>query len=47
LLQVGFAVPSRVATDAVRSYRTLSPLPAGLRPPACAAHRLPALFDAG
>jgi hypothetical protein len=28
LLQVGFAVPSGVATDAVRSYRTLSPLPA-------------------
>jgi len=28
LLQVGFAVPSRVATDAVRSYRTVSPLPA-------------------
>ena len=27
LLQVGFAVPSNVATDAVRSYRTLSPLP--------------------
>ena len=27
LLQVGFAVPSSVATDAVRSYRTLSPLP--------------------
>src|SRR5690606_26216155 len=24
----GFAVPSSVATDAVRSYRTLSPLPA-------------------
>jgi hypothetical protein len=28
LLRVGFAVPSSVATDAVRSYRTLSPLPA-------------------
>jgi hypothetical protein len=28
LLQVGFAVPSSVATDAVRSYRTVSPLPA-------------------
>jgi hypothetical protein len=28
LLQVGFAVPCDVATDAVRSYRTLSPLPA-------------------
>src|SRR5207249_884162 len=27
LLQVGFTVPSRVATDAVRSYRTVSPLP--------------------
>ena len=30
LLQVGFAVPSNVATDAVRSYRTVSPLPASL-----------------
>jgi len=30
LLRVGFAVPSSVATDAVRSYRTLSPLPATL-----------------
>ncbi len=30
LLRVGFAVPSRVTTDAVRSYRTLSPLPATL-----------------
>jgi hypothetical protein len=29
LLQVGFAVPPRVATGAVRSYRTVSPLPAG------------------
>ncbi len=28
LLQAGFTVPSSVATDAVRSYRTLSPLPA-------------------
>jgi hypothetical protein len=28
LLQVGFAVPPRVATGAVRSYRTVSPLPA-------------------
>ena len=28
LLQVGFAVPPNVATGAVRSYRTLSPLPA-------------------
>jgi hypothetical protein len=28
LLQVGFTVPSSVATDAVRSYRTVSPLPA-------------------
>src|SRR6516225_4208837 len=27
LLRVGFAVPSRVTTDAVRSYRTVSPLP--------------------
>ena len=27
LLQVGFAVPPSVATGAVRSYRTLSPLP--------------------
>jgi len=31
LLQVGFTVPPNVATDAVRSYRTLSPLPALLR----------------
>ena len=30
LLQVGFAVPPSVATGAVRSYRTVSPLPAGL-----------------
>ena len=29
LLQVGFAVPPNVATGAVRSYRTLSPLPSG------------------
>ena len=28
LLQTGFTMPSYVATDAVRSYRTLSPLPA-------------------
>ena len=28
LLQVGFAEPSGVTTDAVRSYRTVSPLPA-------------------
>jgi hypothetical protein len=28
LLQVGFAMPSDVAIDAVRSYRTVSPLPA-------------------
>src|SRR5689334_7640568 len=28
LLQVGFAVPPCVATGAVRSYRTVSPLPA-------------------
>ncbi len=27
LLQVGFAVPRRVTTRAVRSYRTFSPLP--------------------
>jgi hypothetical protein len=27
LLQVGFAVPRRVTTRAVRSYRTISPLP--------------------
>ncbi len=32
LLQVGFAVPPRVATGAVRSYRTVSPLPAGCSP---------------
>jgi len=31
LLQVGFAVPPSVATGAVRSYRTISPLPAGFR----------------
>ena len=31
LLQVGFAVPPNVATGAVRSYRTLSPLPATTR----------------
>jgi hypothetical protein len=30
LHQVGFAMPSRVTTDAVRSYRTVSPLPAPL-----------------
>ena len=30
LLQVGFALPSDVAIDAVRSYRTISPLPAPL-----------------
>src|ERR1019366_1689800 len=30
LLQVGFAMPSNVAIDAVRSYRTVSPLPAPL-----------------
>ena len=28
LLQVGFTMPLNVATSAVRSYRTLSPLPA-------------------
>ena len=27
LLRVGFTVPPSVATDAVRSYRTFSPLP--------------------
>jgi hypothetical protein len=27
LLRVGFTVPPRVATGAVRSYRTFSPLP--------------------
>ena len=27
LLQTGFTMPPNVATDAVRSYRTLSPLP--------------------
>jgi hypothetical protein len=27
LLQVGFTVPPSVATGAVRSYRTISPLP--------------------
>ena len=31
LLQVGFTVPRNVATRAVRSYRTLSPLPAPKR----------------
>ena len=31
LLQVGFTVPLNVATSAVRSYRTVSPLPS-LRP---------------
>src|ERR1700677_3839466 len=30
LLQVGFAVPPCVAAGAVRSYRTISPLPAPL-----------------
>ncbi|GAB4169397.1 MAG: hypothetical protein Kow0020_03140 [Wenzhouxiangellaceae bacterium] len=30
LLRVGFAVPSTVTRDAVRSYRTFSPLPAAL-----------------
>ena len=33
LLQAGFAVPPSVTTDAVRSYRTLSPLPAHLLVP--------------
>jgi len=31
LLQMGFSMPSSVTTDAVRSYRTVSPLPASLR----------------
>jgi len=31
LLQVGFAVPPNVATGAVRSYRTVSPLPSATR----------------
>src|SRR5262245_13322139 len=30
LLRAGFTVPPSVATDAVRSYRTLSPLPSSL-----------------
>ena len=29
LLQVGFTLPSTVTRDAVRSYRTFSPLPEG------------------
>jgi hypothetical protein len=32
LLQVGFAMPPNVATGAVRSYRTVSPLPASCAP---------------
>ncbi len=32
LLQVGFSVPRRVTTRAVRSYRTFSPLPRTVRP---------------
>ena len=31
LLQVGFTLPLRVTTSAVRSYRTISPLPQNLR----------------
>ena len=31
LLQVGFAMPPNVATGAVRSYRTVSPLPSPAR----------------
>ena len=31
LLQVGFTMPQRVATCAVRSYRTISPLPPSRR----------------
>ena len=34
LLQVGFSVPRRVTTRAVRSYRTFSPLPQAVRPEA-------------
>jgi len=33
LLRVGFAVPRTVASRAVRSYRTLSPLPDPLAGP--------------
>ena len=29
LLQMGFTLPSTVTSDAVRSYRTISPLPVG------------------
>jgi hypothetical protein len=32
LLQVGFSVPRRVTTRAVRSYRTISPLPRAMKP---------------
>ena len=39
LLQVGFTLPSSVATDAVRSYRTLSPLPASRRSALCCTFR--------
>ena len=39
LLQVGFTLPSRVATDAVRSYHTLSPLPASRRSALCCTFR--------
>jgi hypothetical protein len=39
LLRAGFTVPSNVATDAVRSYRTISPLPSSL------ARRLGGLFS--
>ena len=50
LLRVGFTLPPNVTTDAVRSYRTISPLPAetgglfsaalsvGSRPPAVSWH---------
>ena len=40
LLQVGFAMPSNVATDAVRSYRTVSPLPHGPLPARVAVYSL-------
>ena len=45
LLRVGFTMPSTVASDAVRSYRTLSPLPIYVNinrrfPFCCTSHRL-------
>ena len=42
LLRVGFTMPPCVATDAVRSYRTLSPLPSA----SVATHRLGGLLSA-